>query len=150
MDEESIGFIIGPRLNAVGRLEDAGPGAELMLSFDEEKIAELVAYIQEKNVERQSIVQSIHEEARIQLAKNENLPDVVVLGNKNWHQGVLGIVASKLVEEFGRPTVLFNIDEKPVSRKGQPAAPRRWTFMLHWQMQRIRLRSSVGTKWQQA
>ena len=118
LDEESIGFIIGPRLNAVGRLEDAGPGAELMLSFDEEKIAELVAYIQEKNVERQSIVQSIHEEARIQLAKNENLPDVVVLGNKNWHQGVLGIVASKLVEEFGRPTVLFNIDEKTGIAKG--------------------------------
>lgn len=120
-----------------------------MLSFDEEKIAELVAYIQE-NVERQSIVQSIHEEARIQLAKNENLPDVVVLGNKNWHQGVLGIVASKLVEELdGQPYYLIST-KKPVSRKGQPAAPRRWTFMLHWQMQRIRLRSSVGTKWQQA
>ncbi|WP_424899556.1 single-stranded-DNA-specific exonuclease RecJ [Trichococcus sp.] len=118
LDEESIGFIIGPRLNAVGRLEDAGPGAELMLSFDEEKIAELVAYIQEKNVERQGIVQSIHEEASAELAKNESLPDVVVLGNKNWHEGVLGIVASKLVEEFGRPTILFRIDEKTGIAKG--------------------------------
>ena len=118
LDEESIGFIIGPRLNAVGRLEDAGPGAELMLSFDEEKIAELVAYIQEKNVERQGIVQAIHEEASAELAKKEKLPDVVVLGNKNWHEGVLGIVASKLVEEFGRPTILFRIDEKTGIAKG--------------------------------
>ena len=126
LDEESIGFIIGPRLNAVGRLEDAGPGAELMLSFDEVKIAELVAYIQEKNVERQGIVQSIHEEASAELAKNESMPDVVVLGSKNWHEGVLGIVASKLVEEFGRPAILFRINEKPASRKGRHAARKRW------------------------
>lgn len=118
LDEESIGFIIGPRLNAVGRLEDAGPGAELMLSFDEEKIAALVDHVQEKNVERQGIVQAIHAEAAAELAKQESLPDVVVLGNKGWHEGVLGIVASKLVEEFGRPTILFRIDEKTGIAKG--------------------------------
>jgi len=118
IDEETIGFSIGPRLNAVGRLEDASPGVELMLSFDEDRIAELVAYIQEKNSERQGIVKDIFADALLELAKLETVPDVIVLGKENWHEGVLGIVASKIVEETGRPTILFNINKQNGIAKG--------------------------------
>jgi single-stranded-DNA-specific exonuclease len=118
IDEETIGFTIGPRLNAIGRLDDASPGVELMLSFDESRIGELVDHIQDKNVERQGIVSDIFQKALAELDKFENVPDVIVLGNEEWHEGVLGIVASKIVEETGRPTILFNINKQTGVAKG--------------------------------
>lgn len=118
LDEESIGFIIGPRLNALGRLGDASPGVELLLSFDEERLEEVVAMIQTTNSKRQEIVAEIFESALKKVEALEELPLILLLAETNWHEGVLGIVASRLVEHTGRPTILLHLDEETGIAKG--------------------------------
>ena len=99
--EESIGFSIAPRINAVGRLEDA-PAVHLLLSDDPEEAKELAEEIDELNKLRKDIVKQITEEAIAEVENNfppeEN--KVLVLAKEGWNPGVIGIVASKLVERF--------------------------------------------------
>ena len=100
--EESIGFSIAPRINAVGRLEDAAPAVHLLLSDDPEEAKELAEEIDELNKLRKDIVKQITEEAIAEVENNfppeEN--KVLVLAKEGWNPGVIGIVASKLVERF--------------------------------------------------
>ncbi len=115
--EENIGFAIGPRLNAIGRLGDASPGVTLLSTFDEEEASELAEFIQQQNSERQTIVKTITEEA---LAMVKDMPNhgIYVLAKAGWHEGVLGIVASRIVQETGRPTLVLGIDERTQVAKG--------------------------------
>lgn len=118
IDEETIGFLIGPRLNALGRLGDAAPGVELLLSFDEERLVELVDFIQETNTKRQGIVNDIYVSASEKIEAFEELPNIIVLADASWHEGVLGIVASRLVEDTGKPVILLNHNEQTGIMKG--------------------------------
>ncbi|MGP6146351.1 single-stranded-DNA-specific exonuclease RecJ [Jeotgalibaca sp. A122] len=118
VDEDTIGFVIGPRLNALGRLGDASPGVELLMSFDEDQLMSLVETIQQTNAKRQEIVSTIYESAVQKVAQWESLPDVIVLYDENWHEGVLGIVASRIVEQTGRPTILLHFDKATGIAKG--------------------------------
>lgn len=118
LDEETIGFIIGPRLNALGRLGDASPGVRLLMSFDEEESSAIVDEIQHTNSKRQEIVSTIFDSAMQKLAALDTLPAVIVLNDDSWHEGVLGIVASRLVEETGRPTILLHSDQQTGISKG--------------------------------
>lgn len=118
VDEETIGFVIGPRLNALGRLEDASPGVELLLTFEEGRAKELAQYTQTMNSKRQALVAAISEEAISRLADKPSLPDIIVLGDAGWHEGVLGIVASRIVEETGRPAILLHFDQQTGLAKG--------------------------------
>lgn len=118
LDEETIGFILGPRLNALGRLGDAAPGVELLLSFEEERLEELVELIQHTNGERQELVQEIFHSALEKMKATPTLPAVLVLGDESWHEGVLGIVASRIVEETGRPTLLLQYHPETGVAKG--------------------------------
>lgn len=115
--EENIGFGIGPRLNAIGRLGDASPGVTLLGTFDEEEAVELAEFIQTKNSERQAIVKTITEEA-IEMVKEMPSHGVYVLAKSGWHEGVLGIVASRIVQETGRPALVLAIDEQTQVAKG--------------------------------
>ncbi|OFQ99121.1 single-stranded-DNA-specific exonuclease RecJ [Staphylococcus sp. HMSC066C03] len=119
INEETIGFIIGPRLNVVGRLEDASLAAELLMVDEFEEAEFLAEQVEHFNQERKDIVAEITEEA-LSLAEEQvqqgNL--FLLLAKENWHEGVLGIVASKIVETYALPTLVLNIDLEQNHAKG--------------------------------
>ncbi|QHE53103.1 single-stranded-DNA-specific exonuclease RecJ [Pontibacillus sp. HMF3514] len=119
MTEEDIGFAIGPRLNAVGRLQDAYPAVELLLTDSDDEANQLAEYIQNLNKERQKVVSDIAKEAEAILdAQEDGLPSVIVVAKEGWNQGVLGIVASRLVNRYDRPTIVLTIDPEKQTAKG--------------------------------
>lgn len=105
--EETVGFQLAPRLNALGRLDDPNPAIELLTGFDDEEVHEIALMIQDKNEERKEIVQAIYEEAKSLVDPNKS---VQVLAKEGWNPGVLGIVAGRLLEELGQTVVVLNIE----------------------------------------
>ena len=106
--EETIGFQLAPRLNALGRLDDPNPAIELLTGFDDEEVREIALMIQDKNEERKEIVQAIYEEAKSLVDPNKS---VQVLAKEGWNPGVLGIVAGRLLEELGKTVIVLNIED---------------------------------------
>lgn len=103
-----IGFILAPRLNAAGRLGHAIRGVELLMTEDEHQANVIARELEELNKRRQEIDHATLEQARERvLAMDLDEMFSIVLADESWHPGVIGIVASRLVEEFGRPTVLI-------------------------------------------
>lgn len=120
INEETVGFMFGPRINAIGRLGDAMPGVELFLTEDTTNAFSIANKLNEKNKERQAIVKKITEQA-VQLIEEAGTvegPSVLVIGHKDWNPGVLGIVASKLVEKYYRPAIVLGFDEEKQIAKG--------------------------------
>ncbi|MEE4252433.1 MAG: single-stranded-DNA-specific exonuclease RecJ [Desulfuromusa sp.] len=107
-----VGFRLAPRLNAAGRLEDAALGVKLLLGEDLQDIEPLAEMLDGFNRDRQKIEQQTLLEA-IALVEEQNQPDrySIVLSSRDWHSGVIGIVASRLVERYHRPTVLIALDD---------------------------------------
>ncbi len=107
-----VGFILAPRLNAAGRIGDANDGLRLLLTEDPKEAAALARELETINARRQEMDQLILDEAIELVDKTLNPADAaIVLGNAAWHPGVIGIVASRLVERYGRPTFLIGWDE---------------------------------------
>jgi single-stranded-DNA-specific exonuclease len=106
------GFILGPRLNAAGRVADAADGLRLLLSDDPEEASALARRLDGLNVERQALDQRILEEAleQVELVSDLEHESGFVLAAEGWHSGVVGIVASRVVERYGRPTFLIAFD----------------------------------------
>jgi single-stranded-DNA-specific exonuclease len=107
-----LGFILGPRLNAAGRVGDATLGLQLLLSDDPVEAAQLAQQLESLNVERQALDQRILDEALDQVERTadpERDAGFVLVGD-GWHPGVVGIVASRVVERYGRPTFLIAFD----------------------------------------
>jgi len=106
-----IGYILAPRLNAVGRLGHALRGVELLMAQSEHEANTIARELEELNVRRQEIDRMTLEQAR-QRVLALDLEDTygIVLAEDGWHPGVIGIVASRVVEEFGRPTILIGLD----------------------------------------
>ena len=105
----TVGFTLAPRLNAAGRLGRADVAVRLLLTRDEGEAARLAAELCRLNRERQEIEHDIYEAARRQLS-GEKPTAPIVLAAEGWHQGVIGIAASKLAEEFSLPTVMICLD----------------------------------------
>jgi single-stranded-DNA-specific exonuclease len=106
-----VGYILAPRLNAAGRMASAMLGVELLLSEDVHRANELARQLEELNEARQAEDRRILAEAReIVGAMDLDSTFGIVLAADNWHPGVIGIVASRLVEQFGRPTVLIALE----------------------------------------
>ena len=105
-----IGFILAPRLNAAGRLGHAIRGVELLLTEDEHEANAIARELEELNYKRQELDRATLEQARERVLQLD-LDEVfgIVLADEAWHPGVIGIVASRLVEEFGRPTILIGL-----------------------------------------
>jgi single-stranded-DNA-specific exonuclease len=109
LDEASIGFRLAPRINAAGRLGHPATALELLLTDDAARAERLAAELETLNRERQAVEERILREA---LAQVESWPEArrarrgYVLADEGWHEGVIGIVASRLVERFHRPVVL--------------------------------------------
>jgi len=110
VDERAVGFRLAPRINAAGRLSHPGAALELLLTEDADEAGRLAHELEELNRERQGVEDRILREA---LAKVDEWPEAkqrrrgYVLADEGWHEGVIGIVASRLVERFHRPVVLI-------------------------------------------
>lgn len=120
INEETVGFVIAPRINAVGRLSDADPAVRLLMTEDEMEAQQLAKEMEELNRERQKLVNEITEEAMAMIQKQFPLDEhrVLVVAKEGWNAGVVGIVASRLVEQFYRPTVVLSIDSEKGIAKG--------------------------------
>lgn len=118
----SVAFSMAPRINASGRLEHAGIAVELMTTDDDQVAVEIASELDRLNKERQKLVETMVKEAEQQLAEKIELygevPKVIVLSNASWNVGVIGIVASKIVDRYYRPTFILGIDEATGKCKG--------------------------------
>ncbi len=108
LDEETVGFQIAPRLNALGRLDDPNPAVNLLTGFDEEEVHEIALIIDAKNTERKEIVQNIYDQTKEIIDLNQ---PVQVLAKEGWNPGVLGIVAGRLLEELQQPIIILSIED---------------------------------------
>ena len=106
----TVGFRLAPRLNAVGRLEDATLGVQLLLGTENEETTALAGMLDEFNRDRQKIEQQTLDQALAMLDSEEDDRYTIVLACEDWHSGVIGIVASRLVERYNRPTVLIALE----------------------------------------
>lgn len=108
-----IGFQIGPRLNAAGRLGDAKRGVELFLTQDNDIAVKIAEELNGENQKRRDMEELIFSEADAIIAKRfvNDLPDILVVAHDGWHHGVIGIVASRITEKYYRPTILLAIEE---------------------------------------
>ncbi|MBN1870673.1 MAG: single-stranded-DNA-specific exonuclease RecJ [Candidatus Omnitrophica bacterium] len=108
-----IGFVIGPRINAAGRMDTAQTSLDLFLSNDYDEAYGLAKILDRHNQARQKIQAEIIDEAFELVEQEVNFKDqkVIVLGKEGWHKGVLGIVASKLADKYYRPAIVISIEE---------------------------------------
>ncbi len=109
LDTHAVGFRLAPRINAAGRMRRADAGLELILTEDPERAAQIAAELDAVNVERRAVEQRTVWEAEEQVAAL-GLRSALVLAAEGWHPGVIGIVASRIVERHHRPTILVALD----------------------------------------
>lgn len=114
LDAEHIGFTLAPRLNAAGRLGTARLAIELLGTTSEPRAAELARFLNEQNEQRQAVERKIYHAAKEQVAALGDLEEhpVLVLADAGWHPGVIGIVASRLVDRFARPVLMISTKEE--------------------------------------
>ncbi len=115
---DNVSYTIGPRMNAAGRMEDATAALQLLLTEDEEEAEALVEQLNDYNVQRQAIEQEMVNElvARIEADPAHARRPVLVVWGQGYHQGVIGIVASRLLERYGKPAIVCTVDEQGLAR----------------------------------
>ncbi|CAG0999332.1 Single-stranded-DNA-specific exonuclease RecJ [Anaerolineales bacterium] len=118
LTEETIGFTFAPRLNALGRLGDANPAVELLITNNLSRARILAAQIEGLNAQRRMLTSQVYEAAEAQLRANPSLltEPAIVLSHPSWPGGVVGIVANKLVERYHKPAILLNESEDGILR----------------------------------
>jgi single-stranded-DNA-specific exonuclease len=110
-----VGFRIGPRLNAAGRMDQPEMALATLMCDEPEQAEELAALLDDFNRERQTMEERMRREALDMMKNFENEP-VIVLGSRDWHPGVVGIVASRLMRQYHRPTFIVSIDENGIGK----------------------------------
>jgi single-stranded-DNA-specific exonuclease len=115
---DDIGYRLGPRLNAAGRLSTAEKSLRLLLTHDESEAAALAAELDQNNRERQEVEQQILDRAIEQIAAQFDAARdaAIVVGARGWHPGVLGIVASRIVRKYHRPAIVIGFDENGIGK----------------------------------
>jgi len=113
LDAFHVGYRLGPRLNAPGRVGNAGIVVEMLTTTCRERAVEIANFLDRENKRRQDIQVDIMASARKKVMSEINLDETtaIVLADQAWHPGIIGIIASKIVEEFNRPTVMIAIAE---------------------------------------
>ena len=108
-----IGFSIGPRINASGRLGYSYLGVQLFTTDNEDEAKEIANILEGKNIERQMIESKMYKEAEEILSSDERFKDdkVLVIAKEGWQHGIIGIVSSKLTEKYYKPTILLTIED---------------------------------------
>lgn len=114
----TLGFQLGPRINAAGRLDDAAVALRLLRMRDAGQAQSLARLLDQHNQDRREEEQRIVQEATAQVEASKELQDslVLVVSHESWHPGVVGIVASRLVERFGKPSIVIGSDGKGSGR----------------------------------
>lgn len=119
---QDLGFVLGPRINAAGRMETMDIGIECLLAPDMQSAYPLAQQLNQLNVERRQVESQMKQEALAELAKlqldQDNLPPALIMFEPHWHQGVIGIVAGRLKEQFHRPAIVFAADQDGRHIKG--------------------------------
>jgi len=125
VEAHHIGFRLGPRLNASGRLDHAQASLDLMLSNDRAECESCAAMLDALNRERQEVELRAQQDAQAMLAADPGLAEssCIVLGSRDWHPGVVGIVASRLMRDHHRPTLIVAIDENGMGRGSGRSVP---------------------------
>lgn len=118
LTEETIGFTFAPRLNALGRLSDANPAVDLLLSSDPARVRVLAAQIEGLNAQRRLLTSQVTEAAEAQLREHPELltEPAIILSHPNWPGGVVGIVANRLVDRYHKPALLLTESEDGILR----------------------------------
>jgi len=109
----TVTFRLAPRINAAGRMGSAMRAFDLLLTADEGEARLMAKALDRANGERQRLEERALREALRLIEREENLPCGIVVHSKGWHVGVIGIVAAKLVERYGRPSVVISLDADP-------------------------------------
>jgi len=111
--EGDVGFRIGPRLNAAGRMESADQAVRLFLTSSSDEARDIVAHLDELNSLRQRTEEKIYKQAveKVQERSLDKNYRILILGSEDWHRGIVGIVASRLKEAFHRPVILFSYED---------------------------------------
>lgn len=107
------GFVIGPRLNAAGRVDSAMDSLRLLCTKNKDRAAELASKLELTNRERQSLMKEAAEHAKTKIKdQKEKIKKILVVAHESYQQGIIGLVAGKLVEEFYRPAIVISVGEK--------------------------------------
>ena len=119
---QDLGFVLGPRINAAGRMESMRIGIDCLLALDMATAYPIAQQLNQLNIERRQVEGAMKQQAlsalqHIQL-ETEHLPAALVMFDEQWHQGVIGIVAGRLKEQFHRPSLVFAPDEDGIHIKG--------------------------------
>src|SRR4051794_3790426 len=125
LDSYHVGFLLAPRLNACGRMGHARLAVEMLTTATPQKADEIAAYLEQQNRARQAIEKKIVDEAvaqAIELKCDQEDCRGIVLGAVGWHPGVIGIVASRIVERFNRPTIMIALTEDVGQGSGRSVA----------------------------
>lgn len=117
----SVAFSLVPRINSIGRMAHASKALELLLSESEEETEIIVAGLDKSNADRQEIEKKITAEAEEQIMRNPDMlcDRVLIFSGKNWHGGVIGIVASRLVHKYGKPCIVITDDGQQAKGSGR-------------------------------
>jgi single-stranded-DNA-specific exonuclease len=115
---EDIGYRLGPRLNAAGRLSTAEKSLRLLLTQDETEASELAEFLDKQNRERQEVEKQIFTAAEEKISQefDSKRAAAIVVFERGWHPGVLGIVASRIAHKYHRPTIVIGVDENGVGK----------------------------------
>jgi single-stranded-DNA-specific exonuclease len=112
LDAEDVSWVIGPRLNAAGRMNNASISYQLLTTQSPEEARLLALELEEKNAERQKLTNEVLSRAREKLAAKLHLP-VLIEGDESYSIGVIGLVAGKLADEFYKPAIIINLGPEP-------------------------------------
>jgi single-stranded-DNA-specific exonuclease len=126
LTEEHVGFVLGPRLNALGRLADASHGVELLTTSEPTRARILATEVEGLNARRQWLTKQVMDAALIQIQRNPSLLSdyrALVLSHPTWPGGVIGIVAGRLAERFGKPAVLVSAPPDDLARGSGRSIP---------------------------
>lgn len=107
-----IGFVIGPRINAAGRIGEGIEALRLLCTRDKNRAMELAEKLNSWNLERQEMTESSVENALVEVGKRKKLPKIILSASEEYHEGIVGLIASKLAERFNRPAIAMSLDEK--------------------------------------
>lgn len=107
IDTDRVGFVIGPRLNAAGRMDDASTAYRLLMTESAREARELAQKLEAQNRRRQAKLATVVEQAKERARRMPDGTKVLVLADPDWPSGIVGLVASRLVEEFGRPALVI-------------------------------------------
>ena len=122
LQAQDLGFVIGPRINAAGRMETMDIGIECLLEESLETAYPLAQQLNDLNLERRHVEAEMKQDALSAMENlnidHENMPSALIMFEEHWHQGVIGIVAGRLKEQFHRPSIVFAADKDGIHIKG--------------------------------